>query len=57
MNVFSKPLLSEEIEARNDKSLKNKFKRKMTVKNLVGNQHTFSQQISKGSKRSCSSSE
>jgi hypothetical protein len=57
MNVFSKPVLSEAIEARNDDSSKNKFKRKMTVKNSVGNQHKFSQQIFKESKRSCSSSE
>ena len=57
MNVFSKPVLSEAIEARNDDSAKNKFKRKMTVKNSVGNQHKFSQQIFKESKRSCSSSE
>jgi hypothetical protein len=55
MIVFSKPVLSEAIEARNDDSSK-KFKRKMTVKNSVGNQHKFSQQIFKESKRSCSSS-
>jgi RNA polymerase sigma-54 factor len=52
-----KKILSEAIEARNDDSSKIKFKTKMTVKNSVGNQHKFSQQIFKESKRSCSSSE
>jgi len=57
MNVFSKPVLRQENETKSENSSKNNFKRKMTVRNSVGNQHKFAQQLPKEAKRTCSSSE
>ena len=57
MNVFSTPVLRQENETKSENSSKNNFKRKMTVRNSVGNQHKFAQQLPKEAKRTCSSSE
>ena len=57
MNVFSKPVLPQENETKSENSSKNNFKRKMKVRNSVGNQHKFAQQLPKEAKRTCSSSE
>ena len=52
MNAFSKPISEEKIETNNTNSSQKNFKRKITARNSVGNQHKFPQQHrSKESKR------